>query len=82
MTNIMVKIRKQLRLGDIYRYIVTGEIPEISKLESMYFKSGSLIVHVNPFAKYKFNCVNHSGTHDEKALRQAVKEINKILSEV
>lgn len=84
MTNTMAKRkeRTQLRLGDVYRYIVTGELTPIVNLENMRFHNGMIIIQVPMFHEYGFNCVGQNGTHDEKALRAAIKEINKIISEV
>ena len=77
-----VNIRKQIRLGDIYKYIVTGELVPIKKVNSIYFKNGELVVDFDNFMVYTFPTTSVNGTHDEKALRNAVKEINKKISEV
>lgn len=76
------KFRKQLRLGDIYKYIVTGELTPIANLDTICFREGKLFAIVKSCMMYTFDCITANGTHDEKSLREAVKSINKIISEV
>ena len=76
------KPRIQIRLGDIYRYIVTGELTPIHRINSISFKNGNLVVDLDNFCTYAFTVSNENGTQDEKMLRSAVKEINKLILEV
>lgn len=77
-----IKIRKQLRLGDIYRYIVTGDMPAISRVEYVHFTAGKIVIKMDNYSVHEFNCVSENGLHNEKALREAIKKVNKIISEV
>lgn len=76
------KPRVQIRLGDIYRYIVTGELAPIHRINSIYFKKGTLVLDLDNFCTYTFAVSNENGTQDEKLLRSAIKEINKLILEV
>lgn len=76
------KIRKQLRLGDIYRYLFTGELPEIAHIKELYFVGNNIEINYDDFVRFSYNCNGRNGTFDEKALREAVKQINKYITEV
>ncbi len=77
-----VKIRTQLRLGDVYRKIVTNDLVEIKHIDKFTFHAGTLVVKFDNYERRKFDCVNNNGVFDEKLLRNAIKEINKYISEV
>lgn len=76
------KVRMQVRLGDIYRKIVTGDSPEINHIERFTFHAGTLVVKFDNYERKKFDCASKNGIFDEKLLRNAIKEINKYISEV
>lgn len=77
-----IKIRKQLRLGDIYRYIVTGDMPPIARVRDVHYFRGKIIVKMDNFSTHEFNCVTENGLQNEKVLRAAIKQVNKFISEV
>ena len=76
------KIRTQVRLGDVYRKIVTGDLPEINHIERFTFHAGTLVVKFDNYERKRFDCASENGIFDEKLLREAIKTINKYISEV
>lgn len=79
-----IKVRKervQIRLGDIYRKAVTGDMPPIKNITRTTFVHGTLIVRYEDFSTMSFDCTTNL-IFDEKKLKEAVKEINKYISEV
>lgn len=73
-------MRKQLRLGDVYRLIAT-ELPTVIKYVDNYTacKNGSTIVlQVMFYGGYCYNWV----AIDEQDLHGAIKMVNKILKEI
>ena len=77
-----IKMRTQLRLGDVYRKLVTDELVKINHIEELRLRGGNLVVKFDTYERRRYNCLNENGTFDEKLLRNAIKEVNKYISEV
>lgn len=75
------KIRKQVRLGDIYRFIVTDKLTPVTGIQSLYFSDGRLVVEYD-FDCRMYDCSGENGVFDETGLREAIKQINKYITEV
>lgn len=71
----MAKIRKRLWLGDIYKALVEGDIPEVQGVELLLINRYAIRVIIKG-AWHEFSAI------DEECRRKAVKSINKIISEV
>lgn len=76
-----IKERVQVRLGDIYRKAVTGDTPPIKGIERIMFTHGTLIVRYRDYNTQSFDCTKDS-FFNEKLLKDAIKTINKYISEV
>lgn len=72
----MVKIRVRLCLKDIYRYIVTGLSEPIMGIER--WTATEKVIHV----KYENGRIKHYKASTEKDRKNALKIINKYISEV
>ena len=77
-----IKMRTQLRLGDVYRKLVTDELVKINHIEELRLRGGNLVVKFDTYERRRYNCLSESGAFDEKLLRNAIKEVNKYISEV
>jgi hypothetical protein len=68
--------RIQIRVSDIYRYIVTGEIREIDGILQYYANKSHIMVRFEGRRNFKKYLAN-----TEENRRKAVKEINKKIGE-
>ena len=76
----MAKIRKRLWLGDIYRYLVEGQIEHVQGIDCMYVNENHIraILKIGKGLSQAFEFP--AQTEEER--RKAVKAINKHISEV
>ena len=77
-----IKMRTQLRLGDVYRKLVTDELVKINHIEDLRLRGGNLVVKFDTYETNKYHCLDEIGVFNEKLLRDAIKEVNKYISEV
>ena len=82
MTNTTNKIkrkkgRKQIRLSDLYRYMVTGIVSNIRGIEDYHATEGRISVEYT-----KVPGISTYHTDNELDRLEAIKKINKFLSEV
>lgn len=66
-----MKQKKQFRLYDIYRYIVTKEKPNVRGIEEFYSNSDASVLQVNGHTYL---------AKDESELKEAVSAVNKSLN--
>lgn len=71
----MKKAKKQFRLYDIYRYIVTGEDSNIEGITSYVANKDASVITV----EYERLCLKTYFTRNEYELKQVITEINKRL---
>ena len=71
----MAKIRKRLWLGDVYKALIEGNVPDVQGVESLRINRYIISVMIKG-AYHEFSAI------DEEYRRKAVKAINKIISEV
>lgn len=71
----MAKIRKRLWLGDVYKALIEGDIPEVQGVEWLHINKYAIRVVING-SLHEFSAI------DKEYRRKAVKAINKIISEV
>lgn len=79
----MRKTKKQFRLYDIYRYIVTGDISDIDGIVSYDAnKDASIVVirYVDYSGTYPEGIPANYFSHNEKELKDVVRLINKRLN--
>lgn len=71
----MKKVKKQFRLYDIYRYIVTGEESNIEGITSYTANKDASVISV----EYEPRCSQTYFTRNEYELKQVITEVNKRL---
>lgn len=71
----MKKVKKQFRLYDIYRYIVTGEESNIMGLTSYTSNRDASVIAV----EFEPKCSRTYFAHNEHELKEVIKEVNKRL---
>lgn len=71
----MKKVKKQFRLYDIYRYIVTGEESNIEGITSYTANKDASFISV----EYEHRCSQTYFTRNEYELKQVITEVNKRL---
>lgn len=69
-------VKKQLRLYDIYKYIVDGRRDSIRHIVSWQIKNDTIIVHFTNRTTVDWSILDYS---DKK---KAIKEINRELKEI
>lgn len=69
-------VKKQLRLYDIYKYIVDGRRDSIRHIVSWQIKNDTIIVHFTNHTTVDWSILDYS---DKK---KAIKEINRELKEI
>lgn len=76
----MAKIRKRLWLGDIYRYLVEGQIEQVRGIDCLYVNE----YHIRAVLKIENGLSKgfEFPAQTEEERRKAVKAINKHISEV
>lgn len=69
-----IKYKKQFRLYDIYRYIVTKEMSHIEGIDQYEVNNDASVIKV----EYGFLVITYIA-HNEDELKDVVREINKHL---